>query len=60
MMRGHLPANENTAANFLPIYDDTRQRMATVFGPRPEAFWPATEETCSNCYSLTPALTPTP
>lgn len=55
-MRGHLPSNEVTAEGYSPIYYDTRARMEATFGPRNEQYWPAGEQTCSNCYSVAPAV----
>ncbi len=58
MIRTHVPSNENTAAGYAPIYHDTRSRMEQVFGTRSEKHWPAGEQTCSKCYSITPAVKP--
>lgn len=55
-MRGHLPSNEVTAEGYSPIYHDTRARLEAVFGVRDEQHWPAGEQTCSNCYSVAPAV----
>ena len=55
-MRGHLPSNENTAAGYSPIYHDTKARLEAIFGARNEQYWPAGEQTCSNCYSVAPAV----
>lgn len=55
-MRGHVPSNEVTAAGYSPIYHDTKARMEEIFGARNEQHWPAGEQTCSNCYSVTPAV----
>lgn len=55
-MRKHLPSNENTAEGYAPIYHDTRARMEAVFGERSQRHWPASDQTCSNCYSVTPAV----
>ncbi|WP_405889722.1 hypothetical protein OG427_06620 [Streptomyces sp. NBC_00133] len=56
-MRGHLPSNEVTAEAYSPIYHDTKSRMQTVFGARDARHWPSGEQTCSNCYSVTPPVT---
>lgn len=56
-MRGHVPSNEVTAAGYAPIYHETKTRLEGLFGPRSSQHWPAGEETCSNCYSVTPAIT---
>jgi hypothetical protein len=55
-MRGHVPSNETTAAGYAPIYHDTKRRLESVFGERSPRMWPAGEETCSNCYSVAPAV----
>lgn len=55
-MRGHLPSNEVTAEGYAPIYHDTKARLESVFGERDARHWPAGEQTCSDCYSVTPAL----
>lgn len=55
-MRGHLPSNEVTAEGYSPIYHDTKARLEEIFGPRNEQHWPAGEQTCSNCYSVAPAV----
>src|SRR5262245_39784273 len=56
LMRGHLPSNEVTAEDYAPIYLDTKSRLEQVFGARDERHWPPGEQTCSRCYSVTPAL----
>ena len=55
-VRGHLPSNDITAEGYSPIYHDTRVRLEQVFGVRNQQHWPAGEQTCSNCYSVTPAI----
>ena len=55
-MRGHVPSNEITAQGYAPIYHDTKTRIENVFGKRNSSFWPAHEQTCSNCYSVAPAV----
>lgn len=55
-MRQHLPSNEITAEGYAPIYHDTKSRMETVFGERKLSHWPEGEQTCSKCYSVTPAV----
>ena len=55
-MRQHVPSNEVTAGHYAPIYHNTRDRMESVFGRRSERLWPDNEDTCSKCYSLTPAV----
>lgn len=55
-MRGHVPSNEITAEGYAPIYHDTKRRLEEVFGDRPANFWPKTDQTCSNCYSVAPAV----
>ena len=54
--RSHVPSNELTAEGYAPIYHDTKSRMESIFGKRPEAFWPIRDLTCSKCYSLVPEL----
>ncbi|MFJ6934677.1 hypothetical protein ACIQV2_15890 [Streptomyces globosus] len=58
-MRGHVPSNEITAEGYAPIYHQTKERMASVFGVRDDRHWPSGEETCSDCYSVTPAINAT-
>jgi hypothetical protein len=58
-MRAHLPPNEVTAKGYAPIYHDTKARLEAIFGTRNEQYWPTGEETCSKCYSVTPAVTTT-
>lgn len=55
-MRGHLPSNEVTAEGYSPIYQDTKARLEAIFGARNDQHWPAGEQTCSNCYSVAPAV----
>ena len=55
-MRVHVPSNEITAEGYAPIYHSTKSRMEGVFGKRNDHFWPAHEQTCSKCYSITPAV----
>ena len=55
-MRGHVPSNEVTAAGYAPVYHDTKRRLESVFGARSPQMWPAGEQTCSNCYSVAPAV----
>lgn len=55
-MRKHVPSNENTAEGYSPIYYDTKNRIEDLFGKREEKYWPAGEQTCSRCYSLTPPV----
>lgn len=55
-MRQHVPSNEITADGYAPIYHDTKGRMEKVFGERKLSHWPADEQTCSKCYSVTPAF----
>jgi hypothetical protein len=55
-MRGHLPSNEVTAEGYAPVYHDTKTRLESVFGERDEQYWPTGEQTCSNCYSVAPAV----
>lgn len=55
-MRNHLPSNEVTAEGYAPIYHDTKKRLEAIFGPCDERVWPAGEQTCSNCYSVGPAI----
>ena len=55
-MRKHVPSNENTAEGYSPIYHDTKSRIEKVFGERESRNWPAGEQTCSRCYSVTPAV----
>lgn len=59
-MRTHLPSNENTAPGYAPIYHDTKNRIEALFGERDDKHWPAGEQTCSKCYSLTPSITGIP
>jgi hypothetical protein len=56
-MRQHVPSNEITAEGYAPVYHDTKRRMEDMFGERKASHWPANEQTCSKCYSVTPALT---
>ncbi|WP_157878940.1 hypothetical protein [Streptomyces sp. CT34] len=55
-MRTHVPSNEVTAEGYAPIYHDTRNRLEAVFGARDGQHWPDGEQTCSNCYSVAPAV----
>lgn len=55
-MRAHLPANETDSQNYLPLYQETRRRMEDLFGARAVDTWPLTDDTCSKCYSVTPAV----
>lgn len=55
-MRGHVPSNEITAEGYAPIYHQTKQRMTDVFGARSDQHWPSGEQTCSDCYSVTPPI----
>jgi hypothetical protein len=55
-MRTHVPSNEMTAEGYAPIYYDTKSRVEEVFGKRNAHFWPAGEQTCSKCYSITPPV----
>ncbi|KZR75470.1 hypothetical protein PMIT1323_01761 [Prochlorococcus marinus str. MIT 1323] len=55
-MRTHVPSNENTSEGYAPIYYATKARFESIFGKRDLKVWPAGEQTCSDCYSVTPAL----
>ncbi|WP_406186212.1 hypothetical protein [Streptomyces sp. NBC_01006] len=58
-MRGHIASNENTGSAGASVYHQTRDRMDQVFGARDTRMWPSGEDTCSKCYSVTPAITTT-
>ncbi len=55
-MRQHVPSNEVTAEGYAPIYHDTKARIETLFGRKTDRHWPAHDQTCSKCYSVTPPV----
>lgn len=55
-MRQHVPSNENTAEGYAPIYHDTKARLESIFGDKSARHWPAHDQTCSKCYSVTPPV----